>query len=87
MAGALQKAMVYLGLKEEADRYDDEYFDDDYRPADDALEAHTPAPARPERSERHEPSRVRDDEPVRLDREIARYGADTRGGVGVSVPA
>lgn len=33
MAGALQKAMVYLGLKEEVDRYDDEYYDDDYRQA------------------------------------------------------
>ena len=71
MAGALQKAMVYLGLKEEVDRYDDEYYDDDYRPADDAHDAPTPAAVRPERSERPEPSRVRDDEPVRLDREEA----------------
>ena len=33
MAGALHKAMVYLGLTEEVDRYDEEY-DDDYRRAE-----------------------------------------------------
>lgn len=31
MSGALHKTMVYLGLKDEGERYDDEYYDD-YEP-------------------------------------------------------
>ena len=28
MSGALHKTMVYLGLKDEGERFDDEYYDD-----------------------------------------------------------
>jgi cell division inhibitor SepF len=43
MAGALHKTMVYLGLKDEGGRYDDEYYDDDYD-AQDAFDEVTEAP-------------------------------------------
>ena len=53
MGGALHKTMVYLGLKDEGERYDDEYYDDveaghdGYDGYDNEVEA---APARPEAS-------------------------------------
>lgn len=53
MGGALHKTMVYLGLKDEGERYDDEYYDDveagydGYEGYEDAAEA----PTQPARSE------------------------------------
>lgn len=50
MGGALHKTMVYLGLKDEGERYDDEYYDEveaGYDGYDDEVET---APARSEAS-------------------------------------
>ncbi|MDO5696552.1 MAG: cell division protein SepF [Dermatophilus congolensis] len=68
MAGALQKAMVYLGLKEEVDRYDDEYYDDDYRRSDNRGE-HDDRADRSERDDRV--AHDRDHEPVRAAAPVA----------------
>ncbi|HHU10574.1 MAG TPA: cell division protein SepF [Intrasporangiaceae bacterium] len=53
MSGALHKTMVYLGLKDEGERFDDEYYDDEYSqdgyaPADpEGVEEEPPAPVTP----------------------------------------
>lgn len=53
MSGALHKTMVYLGLKDEGERFDDEYYGDEYdqdgyAPADqDIVEEDAPAPVTP----------------------------------------
>lgn len=55
MAGALTKAMVYLGLKEEVDRYEDEYEEyDDYRRESDRESEAGRRPVAPETSARPE---------------------------------
>lgn len=66
MAGALTKAMVYLGLKEEVDRYDDEYEEyDEYRP-----EAGDERRSAPEQAAVHPPREMRGSTAVALDEDV-----------------
>lgn len=46
MGGALHKTMIYLGLKDEGERYDDEYYEDD-----DTQEGYGEAPESPRAEE------------------------------------